>query len=479
MNPRLARRAHSKSALSRSVSAPEVPKNRGASARPFHELQPAPARRHVPDAWDTLLVAGIFVSIWALVVSAFATGLFEPVFEAAAQGRWSAVILRPSVLWFAMGVLLLTLRTALWVSYRERAPATRDDAPSLTVVIPAFNEGAMVERTIDSCAAASYPRDRLEIIVVDDGSRDDTWMHIKRAARRHPGLVTPIRFPENRGKRAALAAGFERGRGRIFVTIDSDSVIEPQTLLAMAGPFREARIGAVAGKVVVLNREAGWIPKMLQVRFTLSFDFLRTAQSTYGSVYCCPGALAAYRASLVKTILPRWLNQRFLGVTCTTGEDRALTNDILALGYDTIYQRTAVVHTVVPENYQKLCRMYLRWDRSYIREELRLFRILWKRPFYARCMTIFEQTFTNLRFPIAWTAMALLVVLSIEDPYTIVRILVSIGSAATLYALYYLRSERSWNFVYGIVYAYFSFFALFWIFPYALLTVRARAWLTR
>lgn len=469
----------STSEFSLAVPVPEASSNTAASAYYHQGAQPAPSKSQVRDVWDTLLIIGIFVSIWAIVIGAFASGAFEPLFEAAAQAQWSAVILRPSVLWFAMGVLLLTLRTALWIGYRERAPATHADAPLLTVVIPAFNEGAMVERTIDSCAAATYPHERLEIIVVDDGSRDDTWMHIERAARRHPGLVTPIRFPENRGKRAALAAGFERGRGEVFVTIDSDSIIEPQTLLAMTGPFREARIGAVAGKVVVLNRQRGWIPKMLQVRFTLSFDFLRAAQSTYGSVYCCPGALAAYRASLVKKILPRWLNQRFLGVNCTIGEDRALTNDILALGYDTIYQRAAVVHTVVPENYRKLCRMYLRWDRSYIREELRLLRILWKRPFYARCMTIFEQTFTNLRFPIAWTAMALLVMLSIEDPYTIVRVLVSIGTAATLYALYYLRSERSWNFVYGIAYAYFSFFALFWIFPYALATARARSWLTR
>jgi hyaluronan synthase len=238
-------------------------------------------------------------------------------------------------------------------------------------------------------------------------------------------------------------------------------------------------VGAVAGKVVVLNRTRGWIPKMLQVRFTLSFDFLRSAQSTYGSVYCCPGALAAYRASAVKAILPRWLNQRFLGVKCTIGEDRALTNDILAMGYDTVYQHTAVVHTIVPETYRKLCRMYLRWDRSYIREELRLLRIVWKRPLHARCMTLFEQTVTNLRFPIAWTAMVLLVALSIDDPHTIVRALASIGTAATLYALYYLRSERSWDFVYGIAYAYFSFFSLFWVFPYALLTVRARSWMTR
>lgn len=430
------------------------------------------------DIWDRVLVIAIFALIWGIAIAAAWSGVFAPTIKAASQG-WGAALVRPSLLWLGMGVLLLTLRTLLWTRYRERPHATHADAPRLTVVIPAFNEGAMVEKTIDSCAAASYPRDRLEIIVVDDGSRDDTWRHITRAAARHPGLVTPIRFPENRGKRAALAAGFERGTGDVFLTIDSDSLVEPQTLLAIVGPFRDPKIGAVAGKVAVYNRASGWIPKMLQVRFTLSFDFLRSVQSTYGSVYCCPGALAAYRASLVRQILPRWLNQRFLGVNCTIGEDRALTNDILAMGYDTVYQRGAVVKTIVPTTYRKLCRMYLRWDRSYIREEVRLLRIVWKRPLRARCMTIVEQTFTNLRFPIAWTALVLLVVASLNDPFTILRVLISVGVAATLYALYYLRSERSWDFVYGIVYAYFSFLTLFWVFPYALLTLRQRSWMTR
>ena len=428
--------------------------------------------------WDHALIIAIFALIWGIAIAAVWSGVFAPTIKAAAQG-WGAVIVRPSLLWLGMGVLLLTVRTLLWIGYRERPHATHEDAPKLTIVIPAFNEGAMVEKTIDSCAAATYPRDRLEIIVVDDGSCDDTWQHIARAVARYPGLVTPIRFPENRGKRAALAAGFERGAGEVFLTIDSDSLVEPQTLLAIVGPFRNPRVGAVAGKVTVYNREAGWIPKMLQVRFTLSFDFLRSVQSTYGSVYCCPGALAAYRASLIRRILSRWLNQRFLGVKCTIGEDRALTNDILAMGYDTVYQRRAVVQTIVPTTYRKLCRMYLRWDRSYIREELRLARIVWKRPLHSRCMTIVEQTVTNLRFPIAWASIVLLVLASLKDPFTILRVLISVGVAASLYALYYLRSERSWDFVYGIVYAYFSFLTLFWVFPCALLTLRQRSWMTR
>jgi hyaluronan synthase len=83
--------------------------------------------------------------------------------------------------------------------------------------------------------------------------------------------------------------------------------------------------------VTVHNRTA-LIPRMLHVQFILSFDFLRSAQSMFRTVFCCPGALAAYRASVVRCVLERWERQTFLGANCTYGEDRALTNFILGQG---------------------------------------------------------------------------------------------------------------------------------------------------
>ncbi|MEZ5728430.1 MAG: glycosyltransferase [Burkholderiaceae bacterium] len=354
------------------------------------------------------------------------------------------------------------------------------DAPTLTVIIPAYNEGAMVEKTIDSCIAARYPRDRLQIIAVDDGSRDDTWAWIERAAARHGSLVTPIRFERNQGKRAALAAGFERARGEIVVTIDSDSIIEPQTLLAIAGPFADPRVGAVAGNVRVLNRKRGLLPAMLAVRFGLSFDFIRSTESTYRTVYCCPGALAAYRAEVVRRVLPAWIEQRFLGTRCTIGEDRAMTNDILAQGYDAVYQRTAVVHTLVPERFGKMCKMLLRWDRSFVREESRLARIVWKRPAWPMIATVVERTIVNvLRLPVALYMSGLFVTAAVADPTVVLRVALAIATSAFFYSLYYLRTERSWQFLYGIAYAFVAFFSLFWIYPYALMTARKGGWLTR
>ena len=450
----------------------------------FQAVLPAPvssvASDHAPGRGYRMLVGSAIVLGLAAIAFTMLNGeLFRPVRDAIESGTVSAAVLKPSLIWVSMGLLMLALRTLLWFSYRPFASATHDTAPSMTVVIPAYNEGAMVEQSIDSVAAARYPRGRLEILVVDDGSTDDTWTYIKRAAARHVGLVNTIKLERNQGKRAALAAGFRAARGDIVVTIDSDSVIEADALLAMAGPFRDPRVGAVAGKVAAYNRDQGIIPRMLHVRYILSFDFQRSVQSTYRTVYCCPGALAAYRTSVVREVLEPWLAQRFLGAACTYGEDRALTNDILDRGYDAVYQGSAVVHTLVPDTYAKLCKMYLRWDRSYVREELRFLRIVWKRPLVPMLLAAFEKLITNLRFPVAWAATATLALIVASDPMALARVLVAIGVGSTFYMLYYVYSERSLRFVHGIVYSYFAFFALWWIFPYAILTVRSRSWMTR
>jgi len=429
---------------------------------------------------DWALRGVIFLGLGYLVYANVSYDSFHPLIRLMEKHGWTRVLARPSMLWALMGTLMLGFRTMLWFRYRPHEPATPEDAPPLTVIIPAYNEGAMVAKSIASVVTARYPRGRLEILVVDDGSTDDTWTHIERVAGLYPEVVTKIRFRENRGKRAALAEGIRRGRGEVVVTIDSDSVIDADTLLSIVGPFRNPGVGAVAGKVLVYNRHEGLIPRMLHVRFVLSFDFLRSVQSTYGTVYCCPGALSAYRMSVLREVLPDWEAQKFLGVGCTYGEDRALTNYILSKGCNTVYQCTAVVHTVVPVNYAKLCRMYLRWDRSYIREEIRFAGgIVWKRPPIPRLIAVLDSLITNLRYPIGLAVLPMLVLFSIEDPMAFLRVMAVIGAMAGLNMLYYLRSELSWDFLFGIFYAYFSFFALFWVFPYAAATLRARSWLTR
>jgi hyaluronan synthase len=443
-----------------------------ADAAPF---APAPPR----DAWDAVLIAAIVAGLALLIWASLKADVFSPLLRVAQRHGLSAALLKPSLMWLSMGAGLLLFRTFLWFRYQPAASARFEDAPSMTVVIPAYNEGAMVAKAIDSVAAARYPSERLEIIVVDDGSTDDTWRYIQLAAARHGGRVRSLRQASNRGKREALALGFSQATGDILVTVDSDSVVESGALLALAGPFADPDVGVVAGRVLVYNRLDGLIPRMLHVRFMLAFDFLRAYQSTYGTVYCSPGALSAYRASAVRQVLESWLKQRFLGAPATYGEDRALTNDIMGLGYDSVYQRSASVLTMVPTTYSRLCKMFLRWERSFVREEVRFARVVWKRPPVARLVALVDVTITNLRYPVMYGTLILLAIALVEDPLALPRTLAAMGAMAFFYCIYFLRSERSFQMLYGVLFAYFAAFGLFWIFPYAVLTVRARGWLTR
>ena len=127
----------------------------------------------------------------------------------------------------------------------------------------------------------------------------------------------------------------------------------------MVAPFADARVGAVAGRVTVLNRDT-FIGRMLDVQFAVSFDFLRAAQSQYGTVMVCPGALSAFRRAVIVPRLDGWMVQRFLGRPVGHGEDQALTNVVLQTGYDTLYQNNAIVRTLVPDRYRQLSRMLLR-----------------------------------------------------------------------------------------------------------------------
>ena len=263
----------------------------------------------------------------------------------------------------------LVWRIILVLRYKPIAGVSDDQLPTCTIVVPAYNEGRQVFDTLKCLAASNYPREKIQLIAVDDGSVDDTWEWIKNAKKTLALPVLTIRQPLNQGKRQALYDGFKKSTGTVLVTVDSDSMVEPDTLRNLVTPFSvNPIIGAVAGNVRVLNQAQGIIPRMLDIVFVFSFDFMRASQSMFRTVTCTPWALSAYRKSAVIGVLDKWLNQTFLGRRANIGEDRAMTNMILRQGYDVVFQRNARVFTEVPVAYAQLCKMYLRWARSNVRE---------------------------------------------------------------------------------------------------------------
>ena len=430
-------------------------------------------------AWNRWVLYLVIFAGLALLIDLNVQSLRELTLKAEKTPLLKDIFL-PSLIWLSLVFGLTLFRTGAWLMYRPQKSLAYDQAPSMTVIIPAYNEGKMVLSSIHSVLRAHYPHDRLEVFVVDDGSKDDTWVYIQEAAAQYPGQVTALRFDVNQGKRAALAQGFSQGKGELFVTIDSDSVIDSGALLALAAPFRNPKVGAVAGKVSVYNQGEGALPRMLHTRFILTFDVMRAVESQYGTVYCTPGDLSAYRAEGVRRVLSRWLNQSFLGSKCTFGEDRALTNYLLSEGYDTRYQSSAVVHTIVPDTYKKMTKMFLRWDRSYVREEIRFLKIVWARPWGARLLAMFDRLTTNLKFPAGFLGVVGLVLIASETPSYWGRSALVLLFVAIFNSLYYLRSEPSVKgFFHSIGFSLYSTFTMWWIMPYAFLTVRAKGWLTR
>ncbi|MEJ2671814.1 MAG: glycosyltransferase [Deltaproteobacteria bacterium] len=382
---------------------------------------------------------------------------------------------------FTLAYLAFQLvRTVLWLRYKSY-PVPPGPLPRVSVIIPAYNEGAMVEKSIYAAVASDYPADRLEIICIDDGSADDTWTYIERARQRYPGLIKAIRFSQNRGKKEGLYAGFTQGRGEYFVTIDSDSVIAPDTIKQVIAPMlSDAKIGAVAGNVKVYNRLRSVMARMLAVRFVLAFDFLRASQSMFGFVTCTPGALSAYRAAALKPILGQWRHQTFMGSPANIGEDRALTNFVLRQGYYTSYQRSALVHTLVPETYRGLVRMYLRWDRSNFRENwVQLKFIFSKYRAQHRLLPICDFFITQIEFPLTYLFLGLLLMSFWLYPIVALKFFAGLGVLTLIWMYHYIHQERDLDFIYGIIYSYFAFFALNWVQPWAFLTVKNDRWLTR
>jgi hyaluronan synthase len=415
----------------------------------------------------------------ALVVLAIECGSFRDYLELLHGQTYTAMLPALGAVYTLLMLLLQGVRTVLWALYRPY-PLSTAPLPSLTVVIPAYNEGRMVEMALHSVAQADYPKGLLEIICVDDGSTDDTWNYIDQARERFPGLIKTIRFPTNRGKKAALYAGFRNGKGEVLATVDSDSVIEHEALRHLVAPLQEdAGIAAVAGNVKVYNRHQSLMGKMQGVRF-VNLDFLRASQSLYKTVICTPGSLSAYRRAALMPNLDAWLNQTFLKAPCHHSEDRALTNFILKSGYFSYYQRSAVVYTLVPETYAGVCRMYLRWERGNVRESIVMLGYLFTR--YRRkyrIMPIVECLLTQMEGPLASFFFTLLLFSLIVYPPILFKLLMLLGIMSTCGLVYYLCLERDLEIVYGVIYSYYAFFLLQWIFPYAFFTVRDRRWLTR
>ena len=365
-------------------------------------------------------------------------------------------------------------RFALAALYRP--PKDVGLEPECAVIVPAYNESEAVARTIHALMALDYPASKLEIVVINDGSSDDTWEQMTKAAAQYePGRVRLVDLGSNQGKRAAMAAGIRATSAEILVFVDSDSVPAPDGLRRLVQGFADERVGAISGLTYVRNVGTNVLTRMQAARYYISYQLLKAAESALGAVACCSGCFAAYRRVAVIDLLEGWEHQRFLGVECTYGDDRALTNMVLRSGWTTIYDARAEAWTDAPEHYRKFFKQQLRWKKSWAREGPLLLSHVWRTRLRA-FPSVLVNTIAGLLSPV-------IIVWNLIHPFAkpgVLPVVYALGLylVSMAYGLLYraLRRDGLWRHAFLGTFFYVAFSAqLLW----AIVRIRDGQWGTR
>ena len=350
--------------------------------------------------------------------------------------------------------------------------------PLVTFVIPCKNEGPEIETTVRKCFEADYLAEKLDVIVVNDGSTDNTGTELRKLKRRYGKRLTVVTWRKNRGKRYGMAEGFHKARGEIIIQLDSDSYIEPSTFRNLIKPFVHEDIAAVCAHADPTNADKNILTRMQAAYYFMSFRILKAAESVFMSVFCCSGCSSAYRKSAVLPVIDEWLNERFLGKPATWGDDRALTNYLIRGNYKTIYTDLALAYTICPDNIRQFLKQQTRWKKSWVTN-----------AFFASKFIVRKKPF------IAFTYFFPLILVSLLTPLVAARAMIFNPLTRGVLPFYYLfgamllaaiitvfyrfadRKNKYWPYLFAWA-ALNSIFLSFILF-YAMLTIQNRKWGTR
>ncbi|MGO9825723.1 MAG: glycosyltransferase [Terriglobales bacterium] len=277
-------------------------------------------------------------------------------------GLFSATMAGIALIFF-LGDILMTGRLisvgvlAIYDRFRSHVYGTPEQIaaylPQVAVLIPAYNEEKVIERTIQGALDSDYPN--LRVIVIDDGSKDRTLEISRRAfaAEEAAGRVLILTKP-NGGKAEALNFGLEHiGDAEIFVGIDADTIIAPDAIARMVPHFLNPKVAAVAGNAKVGNRVNLWT-RWQALEYITSQNFERRALNTMGAVSVVPGAIGAWRTELVREAGGYHVD--------TVAEDADLTMALLRSGYRVEYEDMALAFTEAPTTANALMRQRFRWS---------------------------------------------------------------------------------------------------------------------
>ncbi|RLJ07960.1 MAG: hypothetical protein DRP12_01440 [Candidatus Aenigmatarchaeota archaeon] len=229
--------------------------------------------------------------------------------------------------------------------------------PSVSVLIPAYNEERNISRAIKSVLNLEYPKKLLEVIVINDGSKDRTLEKIRKFGKK----VKIINNPKNRGKAYCLNQGLKHARGELVACLDADSVVSPKALKKMVGYFEDPQIAAVTPALKVLKKENFW-EKIQHAEYLLNI-FLRKILAFLDAVHVTPGVFTLYRKSVLLEL--GGFDEKNLA------EDMEIALRIHEAGYKIENELKAISYTLCPARFKELLKQRIRWYRGGIRNSLK------------------------------------------------------------------------------------------------------------
>ncbi len=253
---------------------------------------------------------------------------------------------------FSTGLVVARTLLVAWLARRHHRMGNDSPTafqPSLSIVIAAFNEGKVIQKTLRSVLDTDYAGE-LEVVVVDDGSRDDTAAKVEALAATEPRVR--LVHQSNRGKAAALRHGVAQARHEIVVFLDADTQFQRSTLHALVQPLAHPLVGAVSGNARVGNLRT-FIARFQSLEYICGFNLDRRAYTEWNCITVVPGAISALRRSAI--------NAAGGFSDDTLAEDTDLTLTLHRLGYHIEYAPDAVAWTEAPETYVGLARQRFRW----------------------------------------------------------------------------------------------------------------------
>lgn len=374
---------------------------------------------------------------------------------------------------------------------RKYKPFTESFKTTASVIVPIYNESPQVLEKLLSSLLANI-NDITEIIMVVDPRDEKSFQFLQKWKEDNRVEKMKVVMAEGKGKRVAEAMGIKMATGEVVVIMDSDTRLVGSNVIAeLLKPFKDPLVGGVTSNQrinmnphkTIKKRLSDWMENM---RCLLSFP----AMSVKGVVGCLPGRCVAFRRSILLPYLDRdFLNERFLGVRCETGDDRCLTNIVLKNGYKTVYQSSAKVVTEVPESWRKYIKQQLRWMRSSRRETIMNLRWMIRKPFILPFIFISDILVPILFFAVVVNAFLNMIfhwdiTLIAHDTilhtvlggflFGLLGMIISIGLRQSPHLRRNLHELKLLP-----VYIFWGTFVLSPLCIYALFTIRSQDWMTR